>query len=61
MRVVTVERFDTENAVLSIPNDVLSKLNCKIGDEFHVAVVQPNVIVLTKSRTDAPDPEPKNS
>lgn len=46
--IVKVEHFDAENVFLSIPDEILEKLNCKIGDEFHVAVVQPNCIVLTK-------------
>lgn len=43
-----VERFDTENVFLPIPDEILEKLGAVVGDEFHVAVVQPNCIVLTK-------------
>ena len=46
--IVRVERFDTENVFLPIPDEVLEKLGATVGDEFHVAVVQPNCIVLTK-------------
>lgn len=46
--IVTVEKFDEENVVVCIPDEILQKLNCSIGDSFHVSVVQPNVIVLTK-------------
>jgi|GEM_PF-4591190 hypothetical protein len=50
--IVTIQRANRENFVLPIPDEILQKLGCKIGDEFHVAVVQPNLIVLTKCPLD---------
>lgn len=46
--IVTIERFNREHFVLPIPDEILEKLGAAVGDEFHVAVVQPNCIVLTK-------------
>ncbi len=44
--IVTIQRANSENFVLPIPDEILQKLGCRIGDEFHVTVMQHNQIVL---------------
>nr|WP_321238463.1 MbcA/ParS/Xre antitoxin family protein [uncultured Tolumonas sp.] len=46
--IVTVERLNTEEVFLPVPDEILQKLNCKIGDGFWISVVQPNIIHLTR-------------
>lgn len=45
--IVKIERLNTE-IFLPVPDEILQKLGCKIGDGFCISVVQPNCIVLTR-------------